>query len=214
MADLSGEFAAAAFTSTEAFDNAAVDAAMEELESRCDRFAQDIGANGASSAVEFVAEARLARQVWEIDVPLHGRRFGASTEAVDRLRDDFRRRHEEIFAVRDDYSAVDVVGLRARVTVPVAGATDLRLAGESGTAAAAAQSSARRSPKCERSIYFSGHGHVAAVVRTLESMIEGEPISGPAVIESPFSTIVLDPAACAQRHAGGSLVVTVQEEQE
>jgi N-methylhydantoinase A len=164
--------------------------------------------------VEFVAEARLARQVWEIDVPLPGRRFGASGAAVDRLRDDFRRRHEEIFAVRDDYSAVDVVGLRARITVPVAAGADLRLAGESAIGAATAQSPARPSPICERSIYFPGHGHVTAVVRTLESMIEGEPISGPAVIESRFSTIVLDPGACAQRHADGSLVVTAQREPE
>jgi N-methylhydantoinase A len=39
-------------------------------------------------------------------------------------------------------------------------------------------------------------------------MAYGEALAGPAIIESPFSTIVVDPGSTATRRVSGSLVVT------
>jgi N-methylhydantoinase A len=39
----------------------------------------------------------------------------------------------------------------------------------------------------------------------LEAMSVGEPVEGPAVIESPFTAIVVDPGATAVRRPSGSL---------
>jgi N-methylhydantoinase A len=199
MADLSAEYAAAVFTSTGEFDHASVDAAIAELERRGNEFAERVGA--AEREVELIAEARLARQVWQIDVPLRRRRFGGEEAAVEELRRDFQRLHEEIFAVRDDYSEVEVVALRGRISCPGARGTELRFT----TAEPHSASGGRREA------YFPGHGRLSARVCALHEMDRGQPISGPAIVESPFSTIVVDPGCTATRGASGSLVITMTE---
>jgi N-methylhydantoinase A len=195
MADLSAEFSSAVFTSTDGFDHAAVDAAIEGLEQRCAEFADRVGAS--ESDVELLAEARLSRQVWQLDVPLRRRRFAGEVIAVDELRGDFRRLHEEIFAVRDDYSAVDVVAIRARVTCPVPKtAPRFRTTDSRGPVAAT------------RHAYFPGHGRVEARVCAVHAMEVDQPLEGPAIVESPFSTVVVEPGAAAQRRPSGSLLIT------
>lgn len=197
MADLTAERSAACFTSTEAFDGEAVDGTLRSLESRCRAFAGEVGAQDYE--IELIAEARLARQVWQIDVPLRTDRFAGDERAVQRLLADFRRLHEEIFAVRDEHSAVEVVGLRARVTCPLAARSDGRLADRH-----AGESS-------QRQVWFSGHGAMTAQVRPLHSLGLGESLPGPAIVESPLSTIVIDPGAIACRRASGSLVVQLTD---
>jgi N-methylhydantoinase A len=196
MADLSAEFAAAVFTSTDDFDHAGCDAAIAGLEARCERFAAQVGAQ--ASEIELVAEARLSRQVWQIDVPLRRTRFAGEDEAVAELLRDFRALHNEIFAVRDDGSAVDVVAIRARVVCPVAREDDLRVHGAEPASAAAAQ----------REVYFAGHGHLTAAVHVLQAMGLDAEVPGPAIIESPFSTVVIEPGTSVRRASSGSLVIT------
>ena len=196
MADLSAEFASAVFTSTAEFDHETIDSTIEELESRCEEFAARVQA--PSSEVEMVAEARLSRQVWQIDVPLRRRRFAGTQSAVDEFRGDFRALHEEIFAVRDDYSAVDVVAIRARVTCPVARTSELRFA----------TLERRVGGRSRREAYFPGHGRVAARVYALHEMGVEQPVAGPAIVESPFSTVMIEPGATAHRRVSGSLVIT------
>lgn len=193
MADLVAEHAAACFTSTEAFDCEAVDSTLRSLSRRCHDFAEEVGAE--DHEIELIAEARLARQVWQIDVPLRTGRFTGNARAVDGLLADFRRLHEEIFAVRDERSAVEVVGLRARVTCPLASRSDGRLAGR------------RTGEGAQREVWFSGYGAMKAQVRQLHSLALDEPLPGPAIVESPLSTIVIDPGALARRRASGSLLV-------
>jgi N-methylhydantoinase A len=197
IADLTAEFASAVFTSTEEFDGETVDAAIAQLEARCDEFRQRVGAGAGE--IELVAEARLSRQVWQIDVPLRRRRFGTDRAAVEELRTDFRALHEEIFAVRDNYSAVDVVAIRARVTCPVAESSALRFA----------TNEAQSGISTEREAYFSGHGWVQASVHALHEMEFDQPVEGPAIVESPFSTVVVDPGTSARRRPSGSLVIAM-----
>ena len=197
IADLTAEFASAVFTSTEEFDGQAVDTAIAALEARCDEFAQRVGAS--SSEIELVAEARLSRQVWQIDVPLRRTRFGTEHAAVEELRNDFRVLHEEIFAVRDDYSAVDVVAIRARVICPVAQHSQLSFA----------TNEAHGGISGKRETYFPGHGRVRAAVYALHEMEFDQLVEGPAIVESPFSTVVVDPGTSARRRPSGSLVITM-----
>lgn len=198
MADLSAEFSCAVFTSTEDFDHGAVDAAITRLEQRCGEFAQRVGAS--TKEIELLAEARLSRQVWQIDVPLRRHRLGGEAAAVEELRGNFRRLHEEIFAVRDDYSAVDVVAIRARVTCPVPRTAQPRFR----------TTGSRGEVKPTRDAYFPGHGRVQARVCALHEMEVDQPVSGPAIVESPFSTVVVDPGSAAQRRASGSLLITAK----
>jgi N-methylhydantoinase A len=197
MADLSADFAQACFTSSEGFDHERVDAVLEELRGRCLEFATEVGVG--SHEVELIAEARLARQVWQIDVPLRVERFGGDAAAVDGFVEDFRRLHEEIFAVRDEASAVEVVALRARVR-STEGAR--REAGFAGVLAGA---------DGEREAYFAGHGRVTAAVRSLGSLQADEELHGPALVESPLSTVVIEPGAVAERRPGGGLLIRLED---
>jgi N-methylhydantoinase A len=200
MADLTAEFAAAFFTSTDDFDHERADRAIAELERHCEDFAQDVGASRHS--IDLVAEGRLSRQVWQIDVPLRTRRFTVEADGVAQLLEDFRRLHEQIFAVRDEDSAVEIVALRARVTCPISNRSDGRLA--RGEASAPATGTRR--------LYFSGRGFVDAAVYALDGLELGSPVLGPAIVESRFCTIVVDPGTVAERRASGSLVVRLLDD--
>lgn len=200
MADLTAEYAAACFTSTDDFDAETVDLALGSLERRCHAFAEQVGAE--EYEIELLAEARLARQVWQLDVPLRARRFAGMPQAVEALLRDFRVLHDEVFAVRDERSAVEVVGLRARITCPLQERSEGRLHSEG-----IGQSS-------RREVYFSGHGRLSAEVRPLHELRPDEELPGPAIVESPFSTIVIEPGALARRRPGGSLIVSLAEQAE
>lgn len=58
-----------------------------------------------------------------------------------------------------------------------------------------------------RKAHFDGTGIVAAKVHEFADM-KSRPITGPAIIESPFTTVVIDPGAVARRAKSGSFVIT------
>ncbi len=192
MSDLSAEFTAACFTSTDDFDWPRTDRVLAELRERCERFAAEVGSE--DHAIEMIAEARFARQVWQIDLPLRGDWFGDDPAALEAFLADFRDLHDQIFAVRDDHSAVEIIGLRARVTCPLPGDSEGR------------KHSLPPGPDGEREIYFSGYGSMSASVRSLAGLGEGERLLGPALVESPLTTIVIEPGTVAMR-AGASLII-------
>jgi N-methylhydantoinase A len=197
MADLSAEFSAACFTSSEQFDSARVDRVLDGLRERCRAFAEQVDAE--THTVELTAEASLARQVWQIDVPLRVERFGGDAAAEQTLLEDFRRLHEEIFAVLDTRSAVEIVALRARVVCPLENRSTGRL---------------EQQPQAiegDREVYFSGHGRLTARVRSLDKLAPGEELAGPAIVESPLSTVVIEPGARAALSSGTGLVVTLAQ---
>jgi N-methylhydantoinase A len=197
MAELSADFAQACFTSSESFDHEGVDAVLEQLRARCVGFATEVGAS--SYEIELTAEARLARQVWQIDVPLRVERFGGEHAALAGFVEDFRRLHEEIFAVRDESSAVEIVALRARVRSAAAGRHEAGFVGALGAADG------------EREAYFPGRGRVAAAVRSLGSLDAEEQLHGPALVESPLSTVVVEPGTVAERRPGRGLLVRLDD---
>ncbi len=91
---------------------------LDGLRERCQAFAELLGAE--SHSIELIAEARPGA------AGLAARRAAAASSAsaataapTQTLIDDFRRLHEEIFAVLDERSAVEIVALRARVVCPL-----------------------------------------------------------------------------------------------
>ncbi len=119
-----------------------------------------------------------------------------TAEHVANLIEDFHAIHEEVYAVRDERAVVEVVNLRARVNCPLRGGGEDTLARENG-----------HSSSGMRSVYFSGIGKVNAAILRLEAMAPGAQFAGPAIVESSFTTIVLNPGASAERTASGSLAV-------
>lgn len=193
MSDLMSEYAAAFFTGSRDFNHARARELMADLRGRCLEFAERSGVEGEPE-IEFIAEARYRHQVWQLDVLL--------SEPLDtpaglaRLVEDFHGVHEEVYAVRDERAEIEIVNLRARVTCPLAGGVADTVALEQG----GEQLASRR-------VFFSETGPVEAAIARLEEMEPGTGIDGPAVVESSFTTVVLNPGARAERAPSGSLVI-------
>ena len=194
MSDLMSEFAAAFFTGSDDFDHARAEELLSDLRRRCLQFAERAGV-AAQPQIEYVAEARYRHQVWQLDVRLRSGRL-ATVEDLSQLVEDFHAVHEQVYAVRDERAVLEIVNLRARVTCPLGG-------GVADTVTLEPDDDG--SP--HRRVFFSDAGFLDAAIRRLESMPPGVTIAGPAIVESSFTTIVLNPGASAERSASGSLVI-------
>ncbi len=194
MSDLVSEYAMAFFTGSDDFDHRRAEQLLSDLRRRCEEFAARSNV-AAEPELEFVAEARYRHQVWQLDVPLRAGRLG-TPETLAQLVEDFHAVHEEVYAVRDERAVLEVVNLRARVTCPLSGGVADKLTLEPADGALPS-----------RRVFFSGVGAVDAAIWRLESMTPGASVAGPAILESSFTTIVLNPGASAERSASGSLVI-------
>ena len=59
-----------------------------------------------------------------------------------------------------------------------------------------------------RKAYFGDTGLVEARIELFDALRPDRPLKGPAIIESPFTTVVIDPGAQVLRKRSGTLVIT------
>lgn len=196
MSDLTSHYHATFFTRSDAFDFAGVREVLNDLTGRCQEFIDGPGEGSLAQTVTLWAEARYPEQVWELEVqlPPHGIHSEADISA---LVEGFHRAHEEVFAIRDADSPIEIVGWRATVACRIR-------AQEGGTLA---NSIARPIANPVRKAYFEGAGYVDTAVVRFEALDSTETVHGPAIIESSFTTVVLNPGASATRRASGSLSI-------
>jgi len=195
MSDLTHEYRATYFTTSAEFDDEGVNRVLEELRAQCQTFVDGPGSGAESHDIEYTVEARYASQVWEIEVPLIDSGF-ANAEQLAKLVEDFHATHEQIFAIRDPGSVIEFVGWTATARCRVSASDRGRL-----------QTSGGRSVSGTRTIYFVGVGEVDAALYDFETMDSSVVYRGPAIIESPFTTVVADAETTFQRTATGSLLM-------
>ncbi len=104
--------------------------------------------------------------------------------------------HEQIFAIRDPGSIIEFVGWTATARCRLQ-------SGDGGRLGAGAD----RSVSGSRTVFFSGVGEVDAALHDFETMASDVEHRGPAIIESPFTTVVADADTTFQRTAAGSLLM-------
>src|SRR6202000_1829851 len=108
--DLVFERSASLFLTTADFDFAKASQALANLRQAGDACVATSGVQPVEMTTTLTAEARYENQVWDIDVPVpHGRLD--RPEDVAAFRSAFDDAHQAIFTVRDEASAVEVVGL-------------------------------------------------------------------------------------------------------
>lgn len=193
ISDVAREFATSIHTSSVAPDIERIRCVLAELTQNCVTFSVDAGAEGV---ISFVAEARYEGQAWEIDVPFPGHGFSGKVD-IDGFVQTFHATHQQIFSVRDHDSAVELLGLRARVSCRTRPETSFRLR----------KKNERAHNGASRNVFFSGEGWVNTAVKRLDSLVPGEIMNGPALIESDFTTVVIDSQALFQRSGNGSLLI-------
>ena len=59
-----------------------------------------------------------------------------------------------------------------------------------------------------RQVYFEETGRVDTSVLRVPLMVRGERYHGPLIVESPFTTVVIDPGASVELSQSGSLVIS------
>lgn len=198
VSDLMAHHQAMFHTDSRTFDIEGVNQVLADLEARCRAFAQGTGADAASVEIDWSTEARYPDQAWEIEVPLRKGRFGAA-EDVAALVADFHRTHQEVFAVSDPDSAIETVGWNATVRCRIAGDAPGRIVVPETF-----------EPLARRPVYFSGTGWTDAAVHRFEALGPSDRVAGPAIVESDFTSVVIDPGVTARRDAMGTLVVDMK----
>jgi N-methylhydantoinase A len=197
MSELTSKASRTFFVSSDGFDFAGVNAILDDLETQCRTFIEGPGQGSLEQAIDLVAEARYRDQVWEIEVPLPRRRFDSAGDLAA-LVESFHRAHEELFAVRDPASVVEFVSWTATVRC--------RLRENDNASQVAPGDDVVRDDV--RPVYFAGEGWLTTPVRRFDTIAYGEKLQGPAIVESTFTSIVLDPGAIAERRTSGSLSIT------
>jgi len=197
MSDLSSDYARIHYTTSADFDFAGVSAVLGGLAAQCRDFAEGPGAGSAFVRTSFFVEARYAHQIWEIEVPMPDD-IVADAGALDRLVERFHETHRGIFEIEDRHSSIEFITWRARVSCGLNRSTQTQLAAVDV-----------ESTEHTREIYFQSTGWTAAEVVRFESMPPHATVSGPAIVESSFTTVVIDPGAVASKSEGGSLRVEI-----
>lgn len=196
ISDLTSRYHAMFYTESGNFDRDGANRVLAGLEERCCSFVRDAG--GKDFTIDWSTEARYPDQAWEIEVPLRASRF-KSDDDVTGLVADFHRTHQEVFAVSDPSSRIETVGWNAEVRCRVGSAEPGGVRSTAGVA---------RLPS--RRVRFLAAREARDVeVYRFESIRAGERIVGPAIVESSFTSIVLDPGAIAARDGMGTLVIEV-----
>jgi N-methylhydantoinase A len=149
------------------------------------------GWHGGEIAVSRAADMRYGEQVFEIAVPLDG---VPATQAA--LREAFHARHRALFTY--DLPGEEVVLVTARAAARgVLPATPRRDAGRERAA----------SPVAERRCRLET-GEAMLPVHAFEGLAAGQMLQGPAIIESPTTTVLLLPGDTARMRAEGWIEIT------
>jgi N-methylhydantoinase A len=199
MSELRVEVAHTQFMRTTRFDCERANHILAKLRQDAQLGLKADAADLQTNEIDYAIEGRYPSQVWEIDVGLRGGSF-ASERDVRQLVNDFHARHRELFGFVDDGDEIEIITWRAVCRRQVA---DLKDAGR--VRALPHTTTVRR-----RSMAFREIGRVEAPSHDLENLKAGEPVLGPAIVESGFTTIVVHPGARGERRASGAFLVDVR----
>lgn len=200
ISDLSSEFAVVYPTSTAQFDHAGVSMVLKTLSERSAAFADRYGGSAGQTEVAFIAEARYRSQSWDIPVDLPADGIDGE-QSMKKFVDNFHHEHRALFGYDDPDSPIEISTWHARVIL-----------GEENGQAAHGRSASSDAQAKERQIYFAGHGWTTVPVSSLGNVpVDGSELPGPAIIDSPVTTIVVPPGFIAQGLQSGSIIVRPRE---
>jgi N-methylhydantoinase A len=191
LSDLKREIRTMQFQSTRAFAHESAARAFAAMVSECERFTAQIGA--ASSTMAFSAEARYPDQVWELDLPIRDVQFGSN--AAETIESDFHRLHERLFEVSDPGSPVEIIGWAASVSCRSGPQSPPHL-----------QLPPPREPTSRRLTLVDGSS-VEAKVYDYSWLERGKRFRGPALVEMPLTTVVVDRETASFTREATSLVI-------
>jgi N-methylhydantoinase A len=179
---------------------ARIDGLFRDLEARGSRDLEADGFPPERIGIRRSLDMRYVGQVHECTVEID--MFEINAVTIQRVKDAFHDRHAELYTYCERHNAVEVVNIESTLFGHIDRPKPPRL-DESGSAAAAI--------KEHRPLIFSADGaSVEAPVYDGTKLGVDAELSGPAVIEEPTTTIVVEPGWTARVHVSGSYLMTRQ----
>ncbi len=143
-------------------------------------------------------DMRYVGQVHECTVEIDT--FKVSGKTIDRIKDAFHKRHEQLYTYSERHSVVEVVNIESTVYGLVE--KPIRMAIAKGKPVAQAL-------KGERAAVFSADGkRISTPVYDGAKIGAGAVVKGPAIIEEVTTTIVIEPGWSARLDESGSYLIT------
>jgi N-methylhydantoinase A len=197
MSEMTRDFSITEFMPSRRFNAARAREIAAELRRRAEAFFATAGPDAFDKRIDLSIEGRYPSQVWEVEVGFDAADLEAP-DAAARLVAAFHARHVSLFSFRDDGDDIEIMNWRAVARCRVAEESrSTMIAGVDGD-----------QPALEhRLMTFRETGPVEAPAYRLEDMVTGTVVEGPAVIESRFTTVVVNPGATARRPAPDRLVI-------
>ncbi len=185
-------------------DNAAaygrIDQLFKEIEAEGVKRLREDGFGKKDILVKRSLEMRYLGQVHECTVDIET--FAINEKSIERVKEAFHRRHEELYTYSERHSTVEVVNIEA---------TLYGLIEKPKTPILKRGKPAEQAIKGHRKAIFSASGKsVRTPVYDGEKLGAGALIAGPAIIEEVTTTIVVEPHWQAKLHSSGSYLMTRQ----
>jgi N-methylhydantoinase A len=170
---------------------------LDEMVAECRQRVADAGVAPESIVTVRSVDMRYRGQGHEVQVDLEG--LGWPDVASEEVLARFRAEYERLNAVKGPDAPIDFVTWRTSARGPIP-RLPLKAAGPGGAPRA----------RSRRPVYFGEkHGYVDALVVPRESLLPGETIAGPAMIELGDATVAVGPDATATMRDDGLIHVSL-----
>ena len=184
--DITFSYVGSRYTDSRRFDLDGVNAMLASLEEKAKAALEREGIPIDDRRLEYYVAARYPMQISEIDMPLRGSRL--TDEMITQLEADFHAAHELRYAVCDPDSHIECTDWRV-VSIGVMPKLVFKENTYSGKDASVAI-------KGRRSAYFEeAGGFTDTPLYDGDKLGFGMELDGPAIVESPLTTIVVIPGA-------------------
>lgn len=164
---------------------------VAKLRARCARFADQLRVSRSDLRIDFSVIAKYRDQSWEMEVPFRPERH----HSRESLRALFHAEHERHHHHRDSGAEVAFITWQALAALPAPAAR------------ASVVTPPAAPPRARRPLRFPGQGAQPVEVVGSSALPPGRVRRGPLVVETPLTTIVVDPESSIARSESGSLVI-------
>jgi N-methylhydantoinase A len=154
---------------------------------------------GSVDKMERVAEMRYAGQTYEVDVPVSEGNLDVGE--IDRLVEEFHKRHEQEYGIASDQFPVTFVNLRIAGSKQT-GERTYQNVGGNGEQIGESET---------RDVYFDGEWRETSIHHHAD-VESGTDIEGPAIIEHPHSTITLNPGMNATVDEHKNVLIAINDQ--
>ena len=196
LSDLKTTFMVTNLITTNQFDKGKANSIIQSLIEKCNGFIEESGAGCVSSEIKLFVEGRYPHQVWEIEFPLCGTKF-SSDEDIEKLENDFHEQHDQLFAIQDENSHIEVLTWGARVSCTLIKQDSMHSPSAPG----------KTGLQNKRRAYFPDEGLIDTPVKQVQEMVLDESYTGPLLVESPVTTLVIEKGYKVKRTINGSILI-------